>query len=366
LPLNVERPHHESWWRTRLEAEAWLARELARAPDAFDPSQSLGDYLRYWFRLHAPSWAPQTRRRYHYEIAACRPIWSYPLEKLRADHILRVVADIQARGCTARYAYHVGSLLRRALDDAVRWKILTESPADHVALPTPEPLTTKAWDVDEIRAVLAAIVGHRFEAIYLLILWGGLRIGEAIARRWDEIGDDGTVRFDQAEHSNIQGRPIGATKRRREREVELPAIVVSRLKALRAAGPAPLARPARTTRDVAFVYVAQRPDGKRWTARAVRDDWNRLVGTVTVDDERAVPPFRPHGGRRSYGTLQMVAGTPLADLSMLMGHSSPAVTAQRYLATSKARRRAAAERLAALLLPTEREGEGQAEGQATI
>lgn len=347
----------ESWHRTEDEARAWIAREMARQPDSFDPGEPVGAYLNYWYRLLVAGWGAQTALRYRYEMAALKPLAPVPLDRLRGDQVQALKAALLARGLTRRYVYHVISLLRRALADAVKWKILAENVVETVTLPEPERKASQAWDLDEIRAVLAAIVGHRFEAVYLLILWGGLRIGEAVALRWDQIEDDGTVAFDQAEHTQIRGRPLGSTKRERDRETQLPAHVVARLKELRAAGPAPLAWPGRPRADVAYVYVAQRPDGSRWHPRTIRNDWVALVSGLKVRQ------LRPHGGRKSFGTMHMVSGTPLADLSALLGHSSPAVTATSYIASSKGRRREAAERLAALLEPAAGTAPGTIDGQ---
>lgn len=364
LPKQAGQSARESWHRTRDEAEAWLARELQRDVDSFDPAQPLGAYLNYWYMLNEQRWRPQTARRYRYEMTALGDLRLVRLNRLRGDHVAGAQRTILDRGCTRRYTYNVISLLKRALADAVKWKIVTDNVAESVVLPDPEKTVTQAWDIDELRAVLAAIVGHRFEAVYLLILWGGLRIGEVVALRWNQIADDGTVAFDQAEWTQERGRPIGSTKRERERETQIPAHVVARLKDLRAAGPGPMRHPARPLAAVAYVYVAQRPDGNRWTPRQIRDDWNDLVGRVKLGESGdKVKPLRPHGGRRTFGTVHMVSGTPLADLATLMGHSSPAVTAASYLGSSKARRQAAAARLAELIQPSSGTNEGQIEGQ---
>lgn len=365
LPRGDDGKVRESWHLTRQEAEAWIVRELARDPDSFDPTKSLDAYMTYWFGLVGARWKPQTARRYKYEAASIGALGRASLLRLRGDQFQAAGSAILARGCTRRYAYNVLSLYKRALADAVKWKILAENVVDTVTLPDPERKPAQAWTVDETRAVLKAIVGHRFEAVYLLILWGGLRIGEAVSLRWDQIADDGTVSFGQAEWSKIKGRPIGATKRERERETEIPPHVVARLQTLRKSGPQHL--PHYTIRapvGVAYVYVAQRPDGNRWTADTIREDWNNLVATVKLGGDGAViKPLRPHGGRKSFGTMHMVSGTPLADLSTLMGHASPAITAASYLATSKDRRREAARRMAALIGTAPGAVEGQIEGQ---
>lgn len=357
LPQRAGESTREAWHLTKDEAEAWIARQLARSPDAFDPSRTVREYLDYWQRLRAGAWGPQTRRRYTYEARALAAIQGVPLWRLRGDQAQSALADLLDRGVTRRYAYNVASLLKRALADAVRWRILTENVAETISLPSPEHRVTQAWDIEEIRDVLAALVGHRFEACYLLILWGGLRIGEVVGLRWDQIDRDGGVAFRQGEQTHMPGRPLGPTKRERERETQVPLRVARRLAEIKQKGPAPVAWPGRPKHDVAYVYVAQRPDGGRWHPRTIRDDWKRLVAGLKVKQ------LRPHGGRRTFGTAHMVAGTPLADLATLMGHSSPATTAQSYLGSSAARRREAAERLAELLEPTKRPRKGHRKGQ---
>lgn len=363
LPKTGEKAARESLHLTRDDAEAWIVREVTRSPDSFDPLRPLGEYLAYWYNLRRDRWGEQTQRRYLYEMAAVGDLRLIPLYRLRGDQVAAAQAAILRRGCTRRYTYNVISLLNRALADAVKWRLIDSNPVDTDALPEPEHRVTQAWELDELRAVLSAIVGHRFEAVYLLILWGALRIGEVVALRWNQIEDDGTVAFNQAEHTQIRGRPIGSTKRERERETQLPSMVIDRLRVLRAAGPHPMDFPARPMAAVAYVYVAQRPDGNRWTARQIRDEWKELVAGVRYGhDGEIVKQLRPHGGRRTAGTMHMVAGTPLADVSKLLGHSSPATTAQSYLGSSRRRRQDAANRLAALIGTPEGTVEGPIEG----
>lgn len=340
-----EQVARESWHLTADEAAVWLARELAKVVETFDARRSLGEYLDYWRDLHEDRWAPQTRLRYEAEANAYRELRGLPLDKLRGDQVQAAQARLLKRGRSRTYAAQATRLLGRALADAVKWKILAENVVDTVTLPTPERVQARAWDLDEIRAVLVAIVGHRFEAAYLLILWAGLRIGEVLALRWDAIGTDGVVTVAHSEQTRVRGRPIGTTKSDRVRQVDLPEHVAARLKELRQAG------------TVTSVYVLGRPDGRRWTVHVVRKAWIALSTTLKIQ------PLRPHGGRKSFGTMHMVAGTSLADLSVLLGHASPAITAAAYVASSSARRQHAARALSELLTPPSGAEEGQLDGQ---
>lgn len=344
LPKQIgEMSARESWHLTKDEAEAWIARELARSVDTFDARRSLGDYLDYWQELHADRLGDQTRVTQCAHARAYAELRTVPLERLRGDQLQAAQARLIARKRSRRYARVVTTLIKRALNDAVRWKILAENVAETVTLPQSEPRKTRAWEMAEIQALLAEIVGHRFEAAYLLILWAGLRIGEVMAIRWSAIDADGIVTVSESEHSRVKGRPIGTTKRERVREVDLPAAVTRRLRELRSASQ--------------NVYVTGKSGGGRWSARTVYVDWLKLTTHLKIQ------PLAPHGGRRSYGTMHMLAGTPLADLAVLMGHASPATTAAAYLGSSRTRRKQAADRLADMLAPPKRTRKGRREGQ---
>lgn len=345
LPKRPAEKPRESWHKTRPEAEAWITRELLRDATSFDPTKTLGVYLNYWYRLHLHRWKPLTQERYRSSIAAAQPIAAHPLERLRGDHIQELLAGMMARGLSRGYAYSIGSLIRQALADAVRWKILGENPGQAVTLPEPERTHARAWDEHEVRRFLTAIHGHRFEAVYLFILYGGLRIGEVMALRWDAIDPEhGTVLVGPAEWTNA-GRVIGTNKSERDRDVDLPATVLIRLKALRAAMP------------VISPYIAGKANGSRWAPTTIRSDWSKLVARLKLQ------PISLHGGRHSFATGHMVAGTPLADLAHLMGHASPSITAKVYLSSSRERRREAASRLGDLFSGAKPPNEGQNEGQ---
>lgn len=333
----------ESWHLTRADADVWIATKLSQSAEAFDVRRPLGEYLDYWRGLHAHRWSPQTRLRYLAEANGYPELRRIPLERLRGDQVQAAQAALLDRKRSRRYAYQVTRLLGRALADAVKWKILTENVVDTVTLPVPERPRTRAWELAEVQLVLTEIVGHRFEAAYLLILWAGLRMGEVLALRWDAIDTEGIITVAFSEQSYLRGRPIGPTKFDRVREIDLPPHVAARLKEIRA--------------QAVSVYVLGRADGTRWGKNQVRNDWVRLVTGLKIQQ------LRPHGGRRSFGTMHMVAGTPLADLSVLLGHASPAITATSYVASSRDRRRRAARALADLLAPDQGTQKGQNEGQ---
>src|SRR5436190_12849783 len=94
-----------------------------------------------------------------------------------------------ARGTppSASLLRHVYKLIRNALGDAYRMELITRNVATQVKTP---PLNNKrrlGLALAEARRLLKVIDGERLEALYVLALTTGLRRGELLALRWDDI-----------------------------------------------------------------------------------------------------------------------------------------------------------------------------------
>src|SRR5262249_8195181 len=86
---------------------------------------------------------------------------------------------------------HTHVVLRRALLDAVKGshgpKLLQRNPADDVARPRRNRSEMRAWSASELRAFLAKTKDHRLYAAYTLAATTGLRRGELLGLRWDDV-----------------------------------------------------------------------------------------------------------------------------------------------------------------------------------
>ncbi len=87
---------------------------------------------------------------------------------------------------TARDAWTV---LRNALNTAIREELLTRNPAALVRVSKPRARKPKPWSVDEARRFLesARAAGDPLYAAYVLILVLGLRRGEMLGLRWEDV-----------------------------------------------------------------------------------------------------------------------------------------------------------------------------------
>jgi hypothetical protein len=77
--------------------------------------------------------------------------------------------------------------LKNALNHALRWELIARNPADFVDTPRLERYEINPLTPDEARTFLTALRGERLEAVYSVALAIGLRRGEILGLRWQDI-----------------------------------------------------------------------------------------------------------------------------------------------------------------------------------
>ena len=80
--------------------------------------------------------------------------------------------------------YH--GIIHKSLEQAVAAHILPANPSEHIKLPkVRKPELTPLMD-DDVRLFLEAIRGDRFERLFIVALFSGLRQSELVGLRWDD------------------------------------------------------------------------------------------------------------------------------------------------------------------------------------
>lgn len=109
------------------------------------------------------------------------------LAQLSPQDIQTLQNGMLKSGLSPRSVQYMRSVLRSALNQAVKWDLvvrnvatLTESPRSR--RPEVQPLST-----EQVRVFLEVIRGDRLEALYVVAVALGLRQGEALALQWDAI-----------------------------------------------------------------------------------------------------------------------------------------------------------------------------------
>jgi integrase len=128
------------------------------------------------------------KRDVHYHIIPS--LGRRKLKDLSNSDIRRFYRRKRDEGLSNRSLEYIHTTLRKALEDAKNDGIITRNPTDGVKphkTPQGTAKESKALDPIQVRALLSAASGDRWEALYVIALHTGLRRGEALGLLWEDV-----------------------------------------------------------------------------------------------------------------------------------------------------------------------------------
>jgi integrase len=340
---------------TRKEALAKLTEKIAASnlglPVAAADS-TVSTYLTYWLNGVA---VHQVRENTHTRYAACVRLHLSPglgakkLARLTARDVrtfldrLRVACQCCAQGrdtdrrcccaigrcCNKRLSpltvTYVHSVLKSALEHAVREDDLPRNVARNVKTPAPRPRRFKPFTASEARQFLHAASSDRLYALYELALRTGLRKGELLGLHWDDLDlNTGTAAIHRSlQRTRTGGLTVLHTKTRAsERRIVLPTECVNSLKTYR--GQQEETRRTAKTGWSGNGLVFTTPTGGPLEPANLTRSFSRLL------NDAGLRRIRFHDLRHSTATLLLEQGVDLVVIKELLGHAHIGVTAGVY------------------------------------
>lgn len=181
-----------------------------------------------------------------------------------------------------------------------------------IALKTSPP-RPRVLTVDQVQAVLDACQHLRDRLLFALLLDTGVRIGEALGLRHEDMGiPERQVRITPRDNDNGARAKAG-----RERVIpaspELMRLYADYLHREYGA----------LDSDYVFVNLWSEPLGRPWTYSAAYDLVLRLRERTSID-------FEPHQYRHTYATWLLRRGAGMESVKQLLGHASITTTIDTY------------------------------------
>ena len=325
--------HNKSVRGAKKDAQQYLTaalRERDLGSFAKPSSEPLGAYLDRWLETAArPKLKARTYRDYETLLKRyVRPsLEGRPLAKVTPLDMQAVYGKIIEKGLSARTVRYTHAVLRSALQQAVKWRLLAYNPADSVELPRQSRKEIKVLSTVQTRALLRAADKDRIGALFALAVTAGPRPSEYLALKWTDLNiKAGAIVVTRSlEWLQGGGWQFAETKRSRSRRtIKLQAHVLGALKKHKAAQEEARVEAKDRWTDNGLIFTT-RTGGPLDERNVAQQDFIRVLNAAKLPTD-----FRLYDLRHTAATLALAAGVQPKVVSEMLGHASAAFTLDVY------------------------------------
>jgi integrase len=295
--------------------------DLSRIPDSF------GKWLDEWVTLkEREGTRASTLRGYRQQIKThIRPgLGAVRLDKLTPTLIRRFLTGKLDEGLSATTVRHLHGLIRNALGDAEREELITRNVAKAVRPPSLPTTERRALSLEEGRRLVEQIKGDRLEALWVTAVILGLRRGELLGLKWDDLDTDAKLlrvrRTLQRVDASLDFVPPKTVRSRRT--VHVPAVVLDRLRTHRAAQAADRLAAGIHWVDTGVIFASS--IGTPMEPRNLDRAWHAVRARAELDW------LRLHDLRHACATFLLASGASPRTVMQILGHSQIGLTMNTY------------------------------------
>jgi integrase len=179
--------------KTRKEAGEKLTEALANAQKGITAdagAMTVGAFIERWLEDSVRGSVRQST--YQRDESLCRihivpALGKKKLKNLNAADVQRFYRAKLDSGLSSATVHKLHVILHKALGQARRWGLVPRNVADDVDLPKVHKVEVRPLTKEQARGLLETARGDRLEALYVVAVQCGLRQGELLALRWEDI-----------------------------------------------------------------------------------------------------------------------------------------------------------------------------------
>jgi integrase len=327
----------------KTDALAQQQRGMLTDPDR----QTLAEYMAVWLEDSAkPMIRLTTYRLYEYAIRshiAPATIGRLRLAKLTPQHIQRWLNDLSATDLSPKTVRLIFGTLKTALELAVKWNMLARNPATLVDPPRLPYHEIKSLTPAQVTTLLKAAEGHRLYPIYALAVALGMRQGEILALRWQDVDLDGatlTVAHTLQQLNRNAAILLEPKTKAGIRRITMPAMIVTILRQHRVRQLEERLQ-AKDWEDNGYIFTS--PAGKPLYKQTVFRHFKPLLAAA------GLPDMRFHDLRHTAASLMLAQSVPPRMIMEILGHSNIGITMDTYAHILPSLRQEAAEAMERIL-----------------
>lgn len=307
------------------------------------PDMPFGEWLDFWYQTWSkPTLRPKTQLDYESCIYQhiIPNLGTTPLDRLTQNDFQQfyaylkkngrlIRADVYGSGLSDRMVRACHTRCRTALDKAMEEGLIRVNPADGCKLPAQTVNEMQVLTREEMQRFLIQAKEEGYYELFLLELATGLRRGEVLALRWDDLNfDTGELRIEQQVYRANGELVVSEPKTKASlRTVVLPPSLVEVL------------REYRQQVDSRWIFPSPAKEDSPLDPATCR---KRLQTILTHAGCKRV---RFHDLRHLFVTTALESGMDVKTLSTVIGHVSAKTTLNIYTHVTDAMRQTAAAKI---------------------
>jgi integrase len=341
--VNGRRTRKMVYGRTRKEVAEKLKalhRDQASGAPIITERRTVAQYLNRWLDdVVSQRNKPRTQESYQamVRLHIAPLIGHYQLSKLAPQHVQAMLNELPKKGLSARTVHYARAILRRALNQAVRWKLVAFNAAEPVEPPRVEKTELQPLTLAQVQALLEAVRGHRFETIYRVALSLGLRRGEVLGLQWSDVNFEARTLRITGTLQRVRGKLVRTSLKTvdSKRTLSVPETLLAALRAHRDVQQ-------ELWPDAAYIFVST--TGTPIEPMNLRNHFKAILKQIGLP-----ATIRFHDLRHSCATLLIAQGVHPRVIQSILGHAQISTTMDIYGHVMEETQRDATDKLDALL-----------------
>ena len=297
-----------------------------------DPTVTVSQLLDRWHKVIVATRRETTAANYKYMIDGHivpfvlprgRTLGSKKVAKLTFDDVDALLDAKREAGLSPSTRRLIRSVLVQAINQAVKWRVVVRNEA---AMSTPVPIKRtegRSLTPEQAKRLMETLKTCPMGSLFTVMLTTGMRRGEALGLRWEDVDlDKGVISIrQQLQRINGQLKATEVKTERSRRSINLATPTVVALKEHMAAQTKQrLASVVWTDTDYVFTTGVGTPLDPRNVAKQFGSNCQKAK----------IGKWHTHELRHSAASLMLAAGTPLQVVSAVLGHASIRITSDVY------------------------------------
>jgi len=314
----------------KSDADFWLREiraEIAHGRVLWGGSIPLGNFLMDWLGQHRSALREKTAHQYNSLILKhIQPFFGQTkIKDLTPIGVDKFYLALQENEVGIRTIHIIHHILHAALNNAVKYGLLTSNPTQGAALPTYRFDEMQVLNKEQINRFLSAARESTSYALYHLGIVTGMRMGELLGLKWSDIDFESGLISVQRQRQYVPGEGITLVEpktRYGRRTIKIGETSLLILQAQKTALAEKKKCAGRRWQEMDLVFPNS--VGKPGDPSNIRLEFNHIL------EKAGIPRIRFHDLRHTAATIYLNHRIPVIVVSHILGHSRPSVTLDLY------------------------------------